>query len=406
MLKAAFAALKHRNYRLLWIGTLLSNTGDRIDQLALNWLVYDMTGSAYYLALVNLCRGIPMVLFTLLGGAFADRTERRAMMLITQSCAMVLALLLAGIVATGSSNIWAVLLVAAGRGAVVAFNMPTRHSMIGELVPREDMANAVALNSLTMNMTKIVGPALAGLIISTLGTLACFLINAVSFVFVLATLVAMRFPPAVVDPAAAPRRNIWRSILEGFAYIRQDRTVMTLLLIAMVPTFFGQSFVTLLVVFVQEVFFVGPEGLGLLTSCVAVGSVLGAFAMAARSRRLIRGVTMMRWLLAFGAALLAFGYNTSFLIAPLILAVAGMAQVTYSATNNTLLQLRLPDQLRGRVMSIMLLNRALVPLGGATAATLSQHFGPGPVMICFGGLIIVFAGLILLFYPPIGRITG
>ena len=398
MIREAFSALRHRNYLLLWCGTLLSNTGDKIDQLALNWLVFEMTGSAYYLALVNICRGLPIVIFTLIGGAFADRAERRSMMVVTQTCAMILALLLAILVATGGAGIWMVMMVAVARGTVFAFNLPTRQSLISELVPRQDLANAIALNSLTMNTTKVLGPALAGVIIASFGTAVCFFINGLSFVVVLATLLAMRFPEAQVV-ISETRPGIASSILEGLVFVRQDKVVLMLLLVAMVPTFFGQPVVTLLVLYVHEVFLVGAEGLGLLTACTAAGSVIGAFVLAARSRQTIRGFAMMVWLVLFGVALFVFGLNTVYAIAPLILIVAGVAQVSYTASNNTLLQLRLPDHLRGRVLSIMLLNRALVPFGAAAAAGLAAMVGAPLAMVTFGAIIVVFAALILLLYP-------
>src|SRR3954469_4335278 len=205
-----------------------------MDQIALNWLVLQISGSAFELALVNLCRGLPILFFTLVGGAMADRFERRRLMIVTQSCAMLLAFALAALVLSGWSSIPVILVIATFRGIVVSFNLPVRHSLIPELVPASDLANAVAVNSLTANVTKIVGPAIGGLIIAWAGTGMCFLINGFSFLVVLWTLGAMRFPRVERERSGLALRQ---SIIEGLGFVRNDRTVLLLVLIALVPTF-------------------------------------------------------------------------------------------------------------------------------------------------------------------------
>lgn len=389
-----FAALRHRNYRLMWTGTLISNTGDWMDQVALNWLVVVTTGSPYQLALVNLCRGLPILLFTLIGGALADRVRRRRMMMITQSSAMVLAFVLAAMVLSGAATIWMILMVATGRGVVIAFNLPVRHSIIPEIVPPEDLPNAVALNSMTVNLTKIMGPALAGLIIAGLGPGACFLINGLSFLVVIWTLHAMRFPP---EPARPPSPSLGRSILEGLAYVRADRTILLLVLIALVPTFFGQPYLTLLALFAYTVFQIGPEGLGMLTSFAALGSVLGALILAGLPGVASSGRWMLVFLIAFGALLVGFALNPLLALAPAFLLGVGAMQIAYNASNNTILQMRLPNHVRGRVTSILLLNRGLVQLGAAASAAAAGLVGVHYAVTATGGVIVVF-GLAMLIW--------
>jgi MFS family permease len=402
-IQRTFSALAHRNYRLLWSGTLISHTGDWMDQIALNWLVVAMSGSPFELALVNLCRGLPILAFTLIGGAMADRVERRRMMMVTQTCAMLLAFVLSAMVYSGTATIGAVLLVATGRGIVISFNLPVRHSLIPELVPPSDLPNAVALNSMTVNLTKIVGPALAGLIIATLGTAACFLINGISFIVVLWTLRAMTFPPV------ARRRSevsLSQSIIEGIRYVRDDRTVRLLVLIALVPTFFGQPYLTLLALFAYTVFQVGPEGLGFLTSCAAAGSVTGALMLAAFPRMAASGRSMLVFLVAFGLLLCAFALNPVFEVTPFLLFGVGAMQIAYNASNNTVLQMRVPNHVRGRVMSVLLLNRGLVQLGAAASATAAGFIGVRYAVAATGAFILLFGAGVLFGSRRIRAIQG
>ncbi|MCB4771578.1 MFS transporter [Ancylobacter sp. Lp-2] len=391
--RRTFSALAHRNYRLLWTGTLISHTGDWMDQVALNWFVVSTSGSPFELALVNLCRGLPILLFTLVGGAIADRVERRRLMMMTQSCAMLLAFVLSALVLSGAATIFAVLLIATARGIVISFNLPVRHSLIPELVPASDLPNAVALNSLTVNVTKIVGPALAGLIIATLGTGACFLINGLSFLVVIWTLGAMRFP--VAAPANSGQ-SLHQSIVEGVAYVRNDRSISLLVLVALVPTFFGQPYLTLLALFAYTVFQIGPEGLGLLTSSAAAGSVLGALAIAAFPRVAASGRAMLGFLILFGGLLVAFALNPSVVLAPILLLGVGAMQIAYNASNNTILQMRVPNHMRGRVTSILLMNRGLVQLGAASSAAIAGLFGVQSAVAATGFIILAFGSLILL----------
>ncbi len=403
LLPSTFAALRHRNFRLLWSGTLISHSGDWMDQVALNWLVLQMTDSAFYLGLVNFCRAIPILVFTLLGGAAADRVERRRLMMVTQSSAMLLAFVLAGLVISGTANILLVLVIATGRGIVIAFNLPARHSLIPELVPRNDLANAVALNSLTLNVTKIIGPALGGLIIAAYGTGACFLFNGLSFLVVIWMLWAMDMPPST---RARPESGIARSIAEGMRFVRDDRTILLLVLVAIVPTFFGQPYLHLLALFAHDVFDIGPGGLGLLTSCAAAGAVGGALLVASIPARAATGAAMLGFLLAFGALLCAFALNPVLWLAPALLFGVGAMHIAYNASNNTILQLRLPDHVRGRVLSVLLLNRGLVQLGTASLATLAGLVGP-PLAVAASGLaMMVFATAIIVCSPTLRRLAA
>jgi MFS family permease len=395
-----FAALRHRNYRLLWIGTLISQTGDWMDQIALNWLVLQITGSPAYLGLVNLFRGTPILLFALLGGVAADRLDRRVLMMATQSAAMVLAFVLAGLALFDFADVWLLIVVATCRGIVISFNLPARHTLVSELVPREDLANAVALTSLTLNLTKVIGPLIAGLVIGAIGVSACFLINGVSFMAVLATLWAMDLPKKARRKQA---ESLGQSLLGGFAYINRHSAIRLLVLVALIPMFFAQPYMTMLTVFADSVYNIGPEGLGVLVSCAAAGSVCGALLLATFSNAARCGAVMLGFLLVYGSALVAFSLNTWFALAPVLLMVAGAMQIAYNASNNAILQLSVPDEVRGRVLSTLFLNRGLVSMGTAFVGFLAALVGPQAAMASTTAVVVATAVLLLLFSPTIRR---
>ncbi|HEY8490701.1 MAG TPA: MFS transporter, partial [Dehalococcoidia bacterium] len=245
-----FRSLRHRNFRLLWIGTVVSNSGDWMERVALNWLVWDLTHSAFSLALFNAVRLAPILAFTLIGGVVADRMERRRLLMTTQGAAMVLAFLLFGLVAAGLITFWLVVLLGAGRGIMLSFNNPARQSLISELVPGQDLMNAVALNSTTLNMTRIIGSSVAGLLISVVGVTGAFLFNAVSFVAVLWALFIMDIPKR---PGRVARTGVLQDMAGGVRYLRGERTLLTLVTLALVPMIFGMPYQSLLAIFADDV---------------------------------------------------------------------------------------------------------------------------------------------------------
>ena len=395
------AVLRHRNFRLLWTGTLVSNTGDWMDQVALNWLVLETTGSAVYLGLVNLFRAVPILALTLIGGVAADRFERRRLMMASQAFGMVLAVLLAALVALGQTQIWIILAIAAGRGAMVAFNQPARHTLISEVVPRHILPSAIALNSLTFNLTKIIGPLLAGIIIAAWGTAACFAVNALSFIAVLWTLALMQFPPRALREGG---ESVLQSLAVGFAYLRTNRTVMLLVLVAFIPVFFGQPYLQLLALFAVEIFRVGPDGVGTLTACAAFGAMGGALVLATVPAATRSGATMLLVMLAYGLAICLFALTDDFHWAAGLLMLCGAGQIACNATNNILLQTIVPDEVRGRVLSVLLLNKGLVQLGTAAVAMLAAFTGVRWALLMSGSVVVLSACAVLVLAPSIRRL--
>jgi MFS family permease len=357
-----------------------------MDQLALNWLVLELTGSPFYLGMVSLCRAIPILSFTLVGGVLADRFERRKMMMVTQSFAMLLAFLLATLVATGSINIWLIFAIAAARGTMMSFNLPARQTIISDLVPREDLPNAIALNSVTMNLTKIIGPSVAGVLIGAVGVSGCFFINGASFLAVLWTLFQMELPR--VERKAADS-SVRESLTAGFRYVRSNSTMSLLIVVAVVPTFFGQHYQTMLTVFARDVLEIGSIGLGILTSATSVGAIMGALILASFSNTVPRGLIMLSALIGFGAFLVMFSYSPSPVISTILLLGVGATQVTYNASNNTLLQMGVPDEFRGRVLSTLFINRGLVPLGTALVGSMAAIFGVRLAVASMASIIVL-----------------
>jgi MFS family permease len=386
-LPVALAPLRHRNYRLLWIGTLISQSGEWMDQIALNWLVYQLTGSAFSLALVNLCRLTPILLFTLVGGVIADRVERRKLMFATQTAAMALALILAVLVSTGLVELWMVLLVAVGRGVAMSFNLPARQSLISDLVPRELLSSAIALNQATNNLTRVFGPAIGGLLIASIGVAGAFYVNGFSFLAVLYGLALMRFPPREVRQ----KQGILTDLIGGLRYIQGEPSIRTLVVLALVPMILGMPYMTMLTVFASDVLRVGTSGLGLLTACSGAGAVCGALFVASRGAKRGRRRLMRIGLVGFGATLLIFALSPWLWLSAGTLIAVGFSQQVYNAQNNALVQEEVDPEYRGRVVSTLFLNRGLVPLGTALAGFGTDLWGAQMTLGTMAGLLVLLA---------------
>ncbi|HEY3058421.1 MAG TPA: MFS transporter [Chloroflexota bacterium] len=395
-LPAALQSLRHRNYRLLWIGTIVSNSGDWMDQIALNWLVYLLSGSAVQLALLNLCRLAPIFVFTLVGGVVADRMERRRLLFVTQVVAMVLAVVLATLTILNLVQIWMVLVIAVGRGIVLSFNQPARQSLISELVPREDLRNAIALNSATLNLTRVLGPTIGGLLIATVGVAGAFYLNAASFVAVLYALALMRFPERAMK---ARKGSMLSELSGGFKYLAAHATLRTLVVLALVPFVLGMPYMTMLTVFASDVLQVGGGGLGLLTACSGVGAVAGALWVASQAQHVKLGRLMLVGMLSFGASLVIFSLSGWFWLSFAALLWVGASQQIYMASNNALIQTSVEEEYRGRVLSTLFLNRGMVPLGTMIAGFGTSVFGVQATMASMGGALLVLALLVVWLSP-------
>lgn len=393
---AMFASLRHRNYRLYWIGTLVANTGDWMDQIALGWLMWELTGSGSYLGLLAFFRAFPILFFTLFGGALADRMERRRLMQGTQTFAMVLALILALLVFTDLVRVWHVLAIASLRGIMLSVNLPTRQALLSDIVDRENLSNAIALNSATMNLTRILGGSLGGVLITIIGTAGVFLVNGLSFIILIVALAMMTIPPLV---RTGPPKNIMRSIGEGLSYLRGHEVLRPLIILALVPMVFGMPYMTLLPIFADTILDIGNEGYGLLVACVGVGALCGSLVVASLNTYRHRGRLMLLVMVLFGGMLLLFSQSSNIWLSYALLFGVGAGQTSYMALNTTLLQTHSSDDMRGRVMSIFFLNRGLVPLGTVAAGFASEIFG-APLTVSVMAAVVVLLALATLFRSP------
>jgi MFS family permease len=298
--------------------------------------------------------------------------ERRKLLFITQFVMMLFAFALAILVSAGETNIWLIYLVAFGRGVATAVNQPARQSLISELVPDEDLPNAVALNSATVNLTRVIGPAIGGGLIGTIGVAGAFYLNAFSFFAVLYCLYLMKFP---AWKPLGEHRSMFRDLSDAYRYLRHEAGLRTLVILALLPTILGQPYQTMLTVFSKDVFHAGGGGLGIMTSMAALGAVIGALVVASVRQSKNFHKQMMAGLIMFGAMLIVFSLVPSLWLGVPVLLLVGFSNQTYQTSNNTLIQMNVEPEYRGRILSLLFLRRGLLPLGTVLSGALAAQFG-------------------------------
>ncbi len=385
-LSRAFLALRHRNYRLFWYGQMISLIGTWMQTTGQAWLVLQLTHSAWQLGLVGSLQFLPILLFSIFGGVFADRWPKRRVLLFTQTAAMIQACILWTLVATGSVQIWQVYILALLLGLTNSLDMPTRQAFVVEMVGREDLPNAVALNSSIFNLARIVGPGLGGLIIALSNVTVLFLINALSFVAVLGGLALIDISKLYALPARAkPGSQIktWQSLREGLSYIRHTPAVFLVLMVIGGVSLFGINFNVVLPIFATMVLKMGAVGFGFLSSAFGIGSLASALWLAWGNRR----ASIKRILIStsiFSILLIFFAISPSYPLSLLLIAAVGFAQIAFSALSNSTLQMVTPDHLRGRVMSVyMICFAGSTPIGNLLIGALAGLFGaPLALLIC------------------------
>ena len=395
---STFTSLRHHNYRLLWIGSLAGNTGDWMDQVVLNWLVWSLTHDPVALAALNAARALPLLAFTLVGGALADRVERRRLLQATQAGGLLLALLLAALVGAGIVQVWQILVIGTLRGVLRAFNQPTRQALISELVPRADLMNAIALHSATANLTRILGASLGGLLIGLIGAAGCFLLNGLTFLVMIVALARMALP---ARPPVTGQRPLLRAVGEGLGYIGREPVLRGLMITGLVPMVFGMPYLALLPVFADEVLQVGTTGYGTMVALTGVGAMAGALTVASLGHIRRKGALMLVVLASFGLLLALFALTTWAPLALALLVGIGAAATSYTAINNTLLQAHAADEMRGRVLSVFHLDRGLVPLGTMGAGLAAGAIGAPLALAVMGLLVVLLAAVVALRAPAL-----
>ena len=375
-------ALRHRNFRLFFGGQLISLIGTWMQSVAQSWLVYSLTGSTVLLGLVGFASQFPVFLMAPIGGVVADAVNRHRVLLATQTSAMVLAALLAALTLAGHIQIWHIFVLASLLGIVNAFDIPSRQSFIVEMVGREDLVNAIALNSSMVNGARLVGPAVAGVVVSLVGEGWCFAVNALSYLAVIAGLLLMDVPERAVAP---PAGSALQSIQEGFGFVARTPPVRSLMLLLGLVSLMGMPYSTLMPVFADRILRAGAGGLGVLMGMSGAGALIGALALA--SKRSLRGLG--RWVAwssaAFGASLILFSLSRTFWLSALLLVPVGCSMMVQMASSNTLIQSMVPDHLRGRVMSIYsMMFMGMAPFGALMAGALAHRLDAPPT-VALGG---------------------
>ncbi len=367
-----FQALRNPEFRLLWIGLSISAAGTWMAIVAQSLLVLDVThGSALALGVVSAAQAIAFLLFAPVGGGVADRVAKRKLLLLTQSLMMGLAVLLGVLTALGVVRFWMLPAAAFAVGAALSFDQPARNALIAELVPKEDLMNAVALQSAVFNGAALVGPALAGFALSRIGYAGNFFLNAASYLAVLLALVLLR-DPEVVRPAG----RLLDSMREALTYVRRDPVLPSALLGYGALLFFGPSTALMLPLFARQILHLGPSGLGILFSAAGAGTVAGAFALASLGEMRHKMRLLLGSILCWVAALAIFGLSGSMAVAVAALFALGAAQNWAGTATVTLLQTRVPAEMRGRAMSLnTLLIMFVRPLGDFPAGALTEALG-------------------------------
>ena len=378
VLSRTFQAFRYHDFRLMWSGAFTSTTGTWMQQVAQSWLVLELTGSAFYLGLVGFLADLPILLFTLVGGVVADRIDRRKLLLGSQYIQMTTALILTTLVLLDQVRIWHILGLAFIAGTGQSFGGPAYAALVPGLVKREDVPNAIALNSIQFNLARMVGPLLAGVVLAAAGVAWCFALNGLSFVAVIISLYLIRatfVPEKTTD-------SVLTGLRDGFAYVKKQGALWQLSVLGFVSTFCGIPLMTLLPVFAKDVFGMGATGYAHLMATSGAGAITGALLYAAYSRRENHGRTVLTVQIVFSLLLSTFALSRNLLLSYVVLFIAGVCLITLFATITSLVQLNVAERMRGRVMSIfMFAFRGGMPLGNLAFGYLASQLSPTTALL-------------------------
>jgi len=392
-LARTFSALHYRDFRLLWFGAFTSTTGTWMQTVAQGWVVLSMTNSAFLLGVDGFLATGPMLVFSLFGGVVADRVERRKIMLFSQYLQMTFAFILAALLWSGNVKVWHIFLLSFLTGSAQSFSGPAYVSLLPLLVKREDVPNAIAMNSMQFNLARVVGPVLAGIALSTLGAAACFGINGVSFVAVIIAMLLIRSPQ--VD-RRGEQRGLMEEMREGFRFVARRPTLQLLTFLAFAGTFLGMPIVTFLPVVAKSIFHLGANGYAWMMTTYGLGSVTGALVVAATAHLPRKGSIALKLQLAFACLLVAFAFSRSLPLSLVIAFFSGVCIVGVISRYSSLVQLTTSDDMRGRVMSIfMLAFRGGMPLGNLIAGYVAQRWSI-TTALAVNGVILLLVALVFI----------
>ena len=402
-LQSSLRALRHRNYRLFFMGQLTSLVGTWMQTVAQSWLVYRLTGSATLLGVVGFASQFPIFILSPIAGAVADMYPRRRTMIVVQSCMMFLAFPLAALTLANRVQVWHVMVLAVLLGVVNSFDIPVRQSFIAEMVGRDDLINAIALNSSMMNAARVVGPAIAGILVSLVGEGWCFLLNGFSY---LAVIIGLIFITAGNTPPREHQGSRIDAMLEGFRFAIHTRPVRALLLLLGVVSLMGMPYSVLMPIFADDILQGGAKGLGILMGSTGIGALIGAATLAGRQGVRGLGNWVMLACAGFGMSLILFSLSRNFWVSMLLLTPVGFSMMVQMASSNTLIQSMVPDRLRGRVMAIYsMMFLGMAPFGALLSGVLANLMG-APATVAMGGVVCIIGASVFRSQLPKIRAEG
>lgn len=397
-----FRALNHRNFQLFFAGQFVSLTGTWMQSVAQSWLVYRLTGSVILLGLIGFSSQIPVFFLAAFGGVAADRYDRRKILVITQTLAMVTAFILAILTLTENVEVWHIFVIAVCFGLANAFDIPTRQAFVPDMVPREDLLNAIALNSSMFNGARIVGPAIAGILIALVGEGWCFFGNAVSYIAVITGILLIKITPVIRERKGSTLANI----AEGFSFVAKSAPIRGLLLLLGLVSLMGMPYAVLMPIFADKILGGGSDTLGYLMGASGAGALVAGLILA--SRREVFGLG--RWVAiasgALGISLILFSFSNVTWLSLLLLIPVGFSMMTQMSSSNTLIQAMVPDEIRGRVMSVYsMMFMGMAPLGALLAGFLAGILGV-QYTVALGGLVCIGGSLVFSMHLPNLRDEG
>jgi len=396
-LPAALRSLRHRNFQLFFGGQLISLVGTWMQNVAQSWLVYRLTGSSVLLGAIGFAGQIPVFLFAAVGGIVADRYSRHRVVVATQTASMLLAFILAALTLHGGVRVWQLFVLATLLGVVNAFDIPARQALIVDMVPKADLVNVIALNSSMFNGARIVGPAVAGILVAAIGEGWCFFANGVSYVAVIAGLLLMRVAARAQAPAG---ESAVRRILAGFRFVTGNPPIHALMILLGLVSVTGMPYAVLMPIFADRILHGGARGLGLLMGASGVGALAGALLLA--SRQGVRGLGRVVAICAagFGVSLVLFAFSRWFWVSMLLLVPVGFSMMLEMGSSNTLIQTMSPDHLRGRVMGVYsMMFMGMAPAGALLAGVAAERFG-APLTVAAGGAVCLAGAAAFAVWLP------
>lgn len=398
---AVFNAMRYRNFRFYWLGQLSSVLAQNMEIVAQSWLVLQLTSSPLMLGLTGLTHAIPTIALTLVGGVIADRTDRRRIMIFTQGTTACLFLSLATLTITGTVRMWHVMLFAFLSGCLRAFDRPSRYALLPQMVPTEEIPNAVALGSSVWQLNRLAGPAVAGTLIYLFGVGSTFYVCSVGSFTAMVLWIMIRMEQL---PSRSTKGGLLQHIAVGLSFIRHNDIYYTLIGMTFFNSIFGMSYVILMPLFARDILQVGSRGYGFLQTTTGAGALLGVLIVATLARFHIKGWQAIIGAVIFGTLLVGFAFSTWYTLSLGLVFFIGLANQVYMTTINSILQLNLPDSLRGRVMSIYGLTYDLTPMGGIISGTIAEYAGV-PVAVAIGGfLVLAMASSVAVYLPRVRQL--